>query len=496
MRNPGSLKLSAHAPISYWEAALSIFVLSTLTVFCQVAHFSLVIPLLLLYVGVHLYFFQKASIKLFLYLGLLLTLLLSGVYAMTDLLEVSPLYIPIAGIAMLAMLLFNDLQVTFLMSFISSVMVALILSDQPQHPHSLLSPLDYMVIYFIANLTSAYTVKDARTRGKFFSASLACSVMQVIVVILLVRSLDFIFSREFLYHYVRPIFINGFAASLVVMYTLRIFEFLFGVLTNFSLIELSDKDHPLLKRMSLEAPGTYHHSMVVSDIAEAASYAIGANALLTRVGAYYHDIGKMVKPEYFTENQLIGGNKHDHIEPSVSRLVILNHVKEGLELAKKYKLNPVIAQFIPQHHGTGIIYYFYQKALEGAQDKTSIDEDNYRYPGPKPQLRETAIVLLADSVEGAIRSLEDPTPKKIEETVRKIINNRFIDGQLDECNLTLKEIDRIASTFTRVLSAMYHSRVKYPEKKNGIENRNRKSAEKSSSQPTSDQDDHEEDSSQ
>jgi putative nucleotidyltransferase with HDIG domain len=302
----------------------------------------------------------------------------------------------------------------------------------------------------------------------------------------MVRSLDVIFSREFLYYYIRPIFINGFAASLVVMYTLRIFEFLFGVLTNFSLIELSDKDHPLLKRMSLEAPGTYHHSMVVSDISEAAAYAIGANALLTRVGAYYHDIGKIVKPEYFTENQLMGGNKHDSIEPSVSRLVILNHVKEGLELAKKYKLNPVITQFIPQHHGTGLIYYFYQKALEGAQDKTSVHEDIYRYPGPKPQLRETATVLLADSVEGAVRSLEDPTLKKIEETVRKIINNKFIDGQLDECQLTLKEIDQIASTFTRVLSAMYHSRVKYPEKKNGIENRNRKSADKGSSQPASD----------
>jgi putative nucleotidyltransferase with HDIG domain len=486
MKSPGSLKLSAHAPISYWEAGLSIFVISALTVFCQVAHFSLVIPLLILYVGVHLYFFHKASIKLFLYLGLLLTLLLSGVYAITEVLEVSLLYIPIAGIAMLTMLLFNDLQITFLMSFISSIMVALILGEQPSPPYSLLSALDYMVIYFIASLTAAYTVKDARTRGKFFSASLACSVMQVIVVVLMVRSLDVIFSREFLYYYIRPIFINGFAASLVVMYTLRIFEFLFGVLTNFSLIELSDKDHPLLKRMSLEAPGTYHHSMVVSDISEAAAYAIGANALLTRVGAYYHDIGKIVKPEYFTENQLMGGNKHDSIEPSVSRLVILNHVKEGLELAKKYKLNPVITQFIPQHHGTGLIYYFYQKALEGAQDKTSVHEDIYRYPGPKPQLRETATVLLADSVEGAVRSLEDPTLKKIEETVRKIINNKFIDGQLDECQLTLKEIDQIASTFTRVLSAMYHSRVKYPEKKNGIENRNRKSADKGSSQPASD----------
>jgi hypothetical protein len=246
--------------------------------------------------------------------------------------------------------------------------------------------------------------------------------------------------------------------------------------------------------MILEAPGTYHHSLVVSNISEAAADAVGANALLTRVGAYYHDIGKMVKPEYFTENQLAGGNKHDNIEASVSRLVILNHVREGLELAKKYKLNPVICSFINQHHGTSLMYYFYQKALEDAEERTAVKEDAYRYPGPKPQSKETAIVLLADSAEAATRSLEDITPRKIEDLVRKIINNKFIDGQLDECELTLKEIELIAQSFTRVLSAMYHGRVKYPDKKNGSDNRNQRPAEKSPPAPPPNPEDHPDDS--
>jgi hypothetical protein len=220
-----------------------------------------------------------------------------------------------------------------------------------------------------------------------------------------------------------------------------------------------------MKRMVVEAPGSYHHSLIVSNLAEAAADAIDAQSLLVRVGAYYHDIGKMVKPEYFTENQMVTGNKHDELEPSMSRLVIFNHVKEGIDLAHKSHLNQRIIDFIPEHHGTSLMYYFYQKALsEGTTE--GLEEKDYRYPGPKPQSKETAIVMLADSVEGATRSLDEHTPRRIEDVVRKVINNKFIDGQLDECNLTLREIDTIASTFVRVLSAMYHGRVKYPEKSN------------------------------
>ena len=281
----------------------------------------------------------------------------------------------------------------------------------------------------------------------------------------------------------KPLAINGFVAVFIVMATSKIFEAIFGELTNFTLLELSDSSHPLLKRMVIEAPGSYHHSLIVSNLAEAGADAIGANSLLTRVGAYYHDIGKMVKPEYFTENQLAMGNKHDDLEPSMSRLVILNHVKEGVELAKKHKLNQKIIDFIPEHHGTSLIYYFYQRALEEG-DEEQIGEENYRYPGPKPQSKETAIVLLADSSEGATRSLDEHTHQKISDVVRKVINNKFIDGQLDECNLTLREIDTIANAFVRVLSAMYHNRVKYPEKSDG--HHHKKSSKENSHPPAKD----------
>jgi putative nucleotidyltransferase with HDIG domain len=219
--------------------------------------------------------------------------------------------------------------------------------------------------------------------------------------------------------------------------------------------------------MAFEAPGTYHHSLVLSNLAGAAADTIGANVLLVRVGAYYHDIGKLAKPEYFTENQMMSDNKHDDLEPSLSKLVILNHVKDGVELAEKAHLSPRIVDFIQQHHGTSLIHYFYQRALE---DNTAGDasEEDYRYPGPKPQSKETAIVMLADAVEGATRSLEEHTPVKIEETVRKVVNNKFIDAQLDECDLTLREIELICESFAKTLSAMYHTRVKYPHtRKNG-----------------------------
>ncbi len=457
--------------VSWAEASLTILVIFLLTAFCQFVHFSLILPLLLLFLGFHLYFLKKAHPRLLLKLGLLLTILTFSTDYLIKYTNISPFYIPVASIAMLTMLLFNDLHLAFLMSFASSCLVGLLLGGD----------FNIMILFFIGSLAAVNTVRNARTRGSLIRTGFYIGVMQVASFVLLHHELSFVFSKEFALNYFTPLFMSGIVNVFVVLSTLKIFEFLFGVLTNFSLLELSDFiNQPLLKRMILEAPGTYHHSLVVGNLAEAAADAIGANALLTRVGAYYHDIGKMIKPEYFTENQLVGGNKHDDIEPSVSRLVILNHVKEGIELGKKHKLNPIIIDFIPQHHGTSLMHYFYQRALEEAQDETSVKEEQYRYPGPKPQSKETAIVLLADSAEGATRTIDEPSPQKIEEVVRKVINNKFIDGQLDECNLTLREIELIARTFTRVLSAMYHGRVKYPEMKNGSENRNRKSAEEDS----------------
>ena len=244
---------------------------------------------------------------------------------------------------------------------------------------------------------------------------------------------------------------------------LPLLESVFDLTTDITLLELSDLNHPLLKRMIVEAPGTYHHSLVVSTLAESAGEAIGANALLARVGCYFHDIGKIPRAEFFTENQnLKFSNKHEKLAPTMSSLVIMNHVKDGIALGRQYKLKRPILQFIPEHQGTGIIYYFYRKALDHAKPGERISPDDFRYPGPKPQSRETALALLADSTEAASRSLKDPSPESIRRLVRKIINDRFIDGQLDECGLTLGDLHRIQESFVYNLMAIFHTRVSYP----------------------------------
>ncbi|MBU2222117.1 MAG: HDIG domain-containing protein, partial [Candidatus Omnitrophica bacterium] len=234
---------------------------------------------------------------------------------------------------------------------------------------------------------------------------------------------------------------------------------------------LADFNHPLLNRMILEAPGTYHHSLIVGNLSEAACSAIGANSLLARVGAYYHDLGKLRKPEYFSENQALKGNKHEALSPTMSKLVIINHVKEGMDLAREYNINPRLVDFIQQHHGTSLVYYFYKRAIEALEEDQDVKEDGFRYTGPKPNTKETAVVLLADSVEAATRALKEPSAQKIEEVVHKIINNKFIDGQLDECDLTLKDLEKISGVFIHILSGIYHTRVSYPDEKTGNSNK-------------------------
>ncbi len=463
-------RLSESVRKNIWSVIFGAIFLIVLTAFCAFINYSLVIPFFILFLAIHLKNCQQGTYKSLLNLGLLLTLILFTAHIISQYTAWSDFYVPVASIAMLTMLLFNDLNLSFLMGLASSVLVSIFLHGD----------FGMMITFFLGSLVGAYMVHGARARDQLMSAGLFVSVIHIICLGLLNPNLSLFMDQEFNRNYLYPLAANGFISALLVIATLKIFEQLFHVLTNFSLLEIADSNRPILKRMALEAPGTWQHSLTVSQLSESAADAIGANALLTRAGAYYHDIGKLAKSEYFTENQMLMDNKHDYIEPSMSRLVILNHVKEGIELARKNKLHPIIIDFIPQHHGTSLIYYFYQKALEGAEEGESISEENFRYPGPKPQTREAAIILLADSVEGAMRSLDDPTPIKIEETVKKIVNNKFIDGQLDECNLTLKEIDRISSTFIRILSAMYHARIKYPEKKDG--NISRKPTEKGSAQ--------------
>lgn len=353
---------------------------------------------------------------------------------------------PFSLIPMLSAIVFEDPQLSLLITLASSVSLASLAGD------------NYLgILFLISGILSGIIVKNARQRVAIIRAGFIIGLAQAV-------SLFFIHRLKGTYPERYLIFmINGILSSITVIGILPIFEYLFKTITNISLLELADFSQPLLQRMMLEAPGTYHHSLVVGNLSEAASSAVGANALLSRIGAYYHDIGKLQKPEYFSENQNIKTGKHDTLAPTMSKMVIMNHVDEGRELAKKYKLNPRLIDFVLQHHGTSLVYYFYRRALEKSEENQEVAEEGFRYPGPRPNTKETAIVLLADSVEAATRALADPDPANIKETVQKVINNKFIDGQLDECDLALKDLEKISLIFTRTLTAIYHARITYPE---------------------------------
>lgn len=360
--------------------------------------------------------------------------------------------LPFCFAPMLAALLFNDLVISLLLTLACAVTVS---SLWPR-------PGELAMVFLIGGLISSVLVFGARKRTTIINAGIAVGAGQAIVLALL-HSMRVADAQQYVF-----LLLNGIASAIIVAGVLPIFEFLFGTITNIKLLELADFNHPVLNRLMLEAPGTYHHSLIVGNLSEAASRTVGANSLLARIGAYYHDIGKLQKPDYFSENQNLKDNVHANLAPNMSKLVIMNHVKEGIDLAKRYRLNYRITDFIRQHHGTSLVYFFYRKALENVngQEQEGVTEDVFRYPGPKPGTKETAIVLLADSVEAATRALKDPSPSKIEELVHKIINNKFIDGQLDECDLTLKDLEKISQVFVHILTGIYHSRVNYPEERN------------------------------
>jgi len=270
---------------------------------------------------------------------------------------------------------------------------------------------------------------------------------------------------------------NGILTATIIGGILPILEHTFQITTDISWLEASDLNHPLLRRMTIEAPGTYHHSLVVANLAESAAEAIGANATLCRVCSYFHDVGKLVKPDYYTENMNFERNPHDDLAPTMSALIIIAHVKEGVDLALKDGLNRRIVDIIQEHHGTSLVYYFYKRALQQQNDARTggkimnlregdvpeVREETFRYSGPKPQTKESAIISLADMVESASRSLEKPTPQKIEQLVTELINQRIADGQLVECDLTLADLNTIAERFRFTLMTMLHTRIAYPK---------------------------------
>ncbi len=257
--------------------------------------------------------------------------------------------------------------------------------------------------------------------------------------------------------------INSMLSPIIAYGLLIFYERTFKITTDLTLLELSDFNHPLLKELSSKAPGTFHHSIVMGNLSEAAAEAIGANSTLARVGCYYHDIGKTIKPQYFIENQL-DHNKHENLNPNISTKLIISHVKDGIELAKKYNLPQEIVDFIPMHHGTTLVSYFFHKAKFNAKSE-EISDYIYRYPGPKPQTKETGIVMLADAIEASTRAIEEPTPQKIENRIDDVIKARFMEGELDECELTLKDLTKIKGAFIKILVGIHHHRIKYPEQK-------------------------------
>jgi putative nucleotidyltransferase with HDIG domain len=288
-------------------------------------------------------------------------------------------------------------------------------------------------------------------------------------------------------------FATGIATAIVVSGILPMLEHVFKITTDISWLEMSDLNHPILKRLSLEAPGTYHHSLAVANLSEAAAEVVGgANPTICRVASYFHDIGKVIKPHYFTENISHGLNPHDDLTPTMSALIIISHVKEGVDLALKNKLNAEIIDVISQHHGTSLVAYFHQRALQQQEDARlggkimnmreedipEVSEESFRYPGPRPQTKEAAIVSLADSIESASRSLDRPTPQRIDDLVRNIIKARIDEGQLDEAPLTIAEIWKIADSFRFSLVNMLHARIAYPkrEERSVSEKREQRSA--------------------
>lgn len=317
---------------------------------------------------------------------------------------------------------------------------------------------EFVPVAAVASVVAVYAVSGMRHRRRVYLAFLYIALSQAAALL----ALDW--GKGLPVNEVAVDLMAGMAGSLfgclLMMVTLPAVESLYEVPSDITLLELSDLNRPLLRKLMLAAPGTYHHSLIVGAMAEMAAESIGANALLARVGAYYHDIGKIPKPEYYTENESSTRSRHANLAPSMSALVIKSHVAEGIEIAKEEKLPRFVRDVISQHHGTTLTAFFYAKALD--IDPTTPDTA-YRYPGPRPRTRESGIVMLADSVEGASRSLQDPTPSRLRGLVNKIVGMRLNEGQLDESGLTLSDVDRIREAFITVLTGRFHTRVPYPE---------------------------------
>jgi putative nucleotidyltransferase with HDIG domain len=343
----------------------------------------------------------------------------------------------------------------------------------------------YLVAYaLLGSLAGMYGIRQYGNRAAVLKASLVIGLVNIacILGIMALRQISLTSWSTVLQ--LGCGLVSGFLATTLASALLPTLEALFKITTDIRLLEMSNLNAPILRRLSVEAPGTYHHSLMLATLAETAAEAIGANPLLVRVGAYYHDIGKLSKAEYFVENQSLGANKHDSLSPNMSCLIIASHVKDGTEIAKELRLAPDICDLIPQHHGTRIMTYFYRKAADAINGKNQeIDEVDYRYPGPKPQSKEAAILMLADSIEAASRTLKEPSAAQIQGMIDRLVDAILADNQLDECDITLREIRLVKEAFFKILTGLFHRRLDYPgydfksvQEKNPVANSNPKHA--------------------
>lgn len=356
---------------------------------------------------------------------------------------------PMAAGAMLVALIFD-----FHAALIFALVISLLTGISFHNP--------YLAVYvYISSLTAAFSVIRCKKRSALIKGGLHVSIVNMIVAGMILLLTSYLFTMvapaAFLFAAM-----SGFFVIAIVSIMLPIIEYSFGISTDISLLELLDLDQPLMRSLMINAPGTYHHSFIVGNLVESAAEAVGANPLLARVSAYYHDIGKTRMPDYFIENQQGGDSRHTKLAPHMSSIILIAHVKEGVELARQYKMPKTVIDIIQQHHGTKLMTFFYQKAKEQSPGIAVNDED-YRYPGPRPRTRVAALVMMADAVEASARSLAEPTPARIAALVEKIINEIFIDGQIDECELTLKDMSEIKKRFTHVLISIFHRRIEYPD---------------------------------
>jgi len=377
--------------------------------------------------------------------------------------------IPIS-IASMLLTIFFDSRLAFVVTVTLSLIIGAMRGNE----------FGIMVISLFVGTISVFIVRQIQARAWILKGIIFISGAYVfsISAIEFLRNPDYLNGKDFVCGIA-----NGALSPILTYGLMVIFEYVFQMTTDSTLLELSDLNRPLLRQLAIRAPGTYHHSIMVGNLAESAAEAIGANALRARVGSYHHDIGKMEMPEYFVENQRGGKNPHEKLAPNMSCLILINHVKRGLEIAEEYNLPREIRDFIPQHHGTNLISYFYNKAIE-TQDGTEINEADFRYPGPRPQTKEAGIVMLADAVEASSRTLKDPTVSRIRSLVNSFIQERLNDGELNECPLTIRDLNLIRESFVSHLTGIFHSRIEYPgRRKKLLSTNSKKSAEKAIEAP-------------